>query len=95
MPSSPPESLDIERLLGDLHRKKRWLDTVIEGLEQAMRSPEVQLINAVGTVLKDGSGPRVDLADGEALHLRVLAARVPRRGLAIEKRRAAKSKEAA
>jgi len=80
MPSAQRESLDIDRLLGDLYRKKRWLDTVIEGLEQAMQSPEIRLIDAVQAAFHDESTPRVDLPTDEGSRLRALASKVPRRG---------------
>lgn len=80
MPSVQRESLDIDRLLSDLHSKKRWLDTVIEGLEQAMQSPEIRLIDAVQEAFPDESIPRVDLPTDQGSLLRALASRVPRRG---------------
>lgn len=85
MTSAPRESLDIDRLLGDLHRKKRWLDTVIAGLEQAMQSPEIQLLAAVEAAYQDGQMPRVDLAEDAGLLLRTLASKVPRRSPAMER----------
>ena len=89
MPSAQQKSLDIERLLGELHRKKRWLDTVIEGLEQASRSHEFRFVEAVQAVFGDGQMPWVDLpADSQTL-LRALAAQIPRRGPAMDKRSAA------
>jgi hypothetical protein len=88
MPAAQRESLDIDRLLGDLHRKKRWLDTVIEGLEQAIQSPEIRLIDAVEAAFQDGQVPHVDLAEDDGLLLRALASKVPRRNPALEKRRA-------
>lgn len=86
MPSAQRESLDIERPLGDLHRKKRWLDTVIEGLEQVIQSPEARLIEAVQAAYDDRQAPRVDLAEQERSLLRALASKVPRRSPAMEKR---------
>lgn len=89
MPPARQESFDIERLLGELHRKKRWLDTVIEGLEQSSQSPELRFVEAVEAVFGDGQTPWVDLpADSKTL-LRVLALQIPRRGPAMEKRSAA------
>jgi hypothetical protein len=79
MPSVQQESLDIDRLLGDLRRKKRWLDTVIHGLEQAIQSPEIRLIDAVQAAFPDESIPRVDLPPAEGSRLRALASKVPRR----------------
>lgn len=78
MPSEQRESLDIEKVLEDLYRKKRWLDTVIEGLEQAIQSPEIRLIDAVQAAFVDESAPRVDLAAHEGSLLRTLASQVPR-----------------
>lgn len=86
MPSAQRGSLDIERLLGDLHRKKLWLDTVIEGLEQAIQSPENRLIEAVQAAFDEGQTPRVDLAEHEGSLLRALASKIPRRIPAMEKR---------
>jgi hypothetical protein len=88
MPPAQLASLDIERLLGDLHRKKRWLDTVIDGLEKAIQSPEIRLIEAVRTAFDDERTPRVDLAEDEGSLLRDLALRVPRRSPAMETRSA-------
>jgi hypothetical protein len=86
MPPARRESLDIDRLLGDLHRKKRWLDTVIDGLEQAIQSPEVRLIEAVQAAFDDGPPFRVDLAEHDGLLLRTLASQVARRGPTVERR---------
>jgi len=86
MPPTQQEILDIERLLGELHRKKRWLDAMIEGLEEAVHSPQLQLLDAVQAVFEDGQTPRVDIpADYQTLLL-VLASQIPRRGLAPENR---------
>ena len=62
MPPAQPESLDIERLLGELHRKKRWLDMVIAGLEQSAQSPELRFVEAVQTLFEDGQTPRADIS---------------------------------
>ena len=80
MPSAQRESLDIDRVLGDLRRKKRWLDTVIQGLEQAIQSPEIRLIDAVQAAFPDESIPCVDLPPDQGSRIRALAAKVPRRG---------------
>lgn len=86
MPLAERDGLDIERLLDDLHRKRCWLDTVIEGLEQAVQSPEIRLIDAVEAAFKDGQTPRVDILAHKGSLLQALAAKVPRRvGAASEK----------
>jgi len=88
MASAQRESLDVDRLLGDLHRKKRWLDALIEGLECAIQSPEIRLIEAVQAAFEDEQTPRVDLPAVEESLLRALASQVPRRSPAMNRRRA-------
>jgi len=79
MPLAKRDGLDIERLLEDLYRKKRWLDAVIEGLDQAIQSPENRLIEAVQAAFKDVPAPLVDIPADEGSLLRALALKVPRR----------------
>jgi hypothetical protein len=78
-----------------LHRKKCWLDTVIQGLEQAIQSPEIRLIDAVEAAFKDGQTPRVDILAHQGSLLRALAAKVPHRSRAASEKRVDTSKQAA
>lgn len=87
MPPAQRESLDIEGLLGELHRKKRWLDTVIEGLEQSVQSPELRFVEAVQAVFEDRQTPRADIPAESPSLLRLVAAQIPRRDSAMETRR--------
>ena len=79
MPSEQRESQDIDQVLGDLHRRKRWLDTIIQGLEQAIESPEIRLIHAAEAAFQDESGPRIDLQEDQGSLLRMLALKIRRR----------------
>jgi hypothetical protein len=65
-------------LLKELLEKKRWLDTVIEGLEKAVNSPGHQLIeitDRVFTELANGR-PKVDLGLRQQKKLARLAGQV-------------------
>jgi hypothetical protein len=71
----------MNRLLRELHEKKRWLDTMIEGLEAAAGSPHHQLIEKAGQIFEhlNGSRPKVDLRRTEQEILAGLASQVGRR----------------
>jgi phage terminase small subunit len=53
----------VEALLRELHEKKQWLDTMISGLEAAVDSPEVRLIELAERSFKAHleDAPHVDL----------------------------------
>ena len=65
----------VERLLEELHEKKRWLDQMIAGLEAAASSPQHRLIaQAAETFEKAGPRqPRVDLVKAQRAELQTLA----------------------
>jgi hypothetical protein len=68
----------VESLLRELHEKKEWLDTMIEGLEAALDSPEHRLIELAEQTFEASrrEAPRVDLElDGKSA-LATLARRV-------------------
>jgi hypothetical protein len=69
------------RVLRELHEKKRWLDTMIEGLEAAAGSPHHQLIERAGEIFEhvNGTRPKVDLRRGQQRILADLASQVGRR----------------
>lgn len=70
----------MNRLLRELHEKKRWLDTMIEGLEAAAGSPHHQLIEKAGQIFEhlNGSRPKVDLRRAQQEILAGLASQVGR-----------------
>jgi hypothetical protein len=72
---------NVNRLLRELHEKKRWLDTMIEGLEAAAGSPHHQLIERAGQMFGhlDGERPKVDLRPQQQRILADLASQVGRR----------------
>jgi hypothetical protein len=72
---------NVNRLLRELHQKKRWLDTMIEGLEAAAGSPHHQLIERTGQIFEhlNGSRPKVDLRRPQQQILAGLASQVGRR----------------
>lgn len=72
---------NVARLLQELHEKKRWLDTLISGLEEAAGSPHHQLIERAGEIFEhlNGARPKVDLRPPQQRVLAELAARVGRR----------------
>jgi hypothetical protein len=72
---------NVNRLLRELHEKKRWLDTMIEGLEAAAGSPHHQLIEAAGQIFDhlNGGRPKVDLRRPQQRILADLATQVGRR----------------
>jgi hypothetical protein len=65
----------VETLLLELHEKKRWLDTMIDGLEAALASPEHQLIALAEEIFEGdaAAAPRVDLQREGRAALTVLA----------------------
>lgn len=72
---------NMNRLLRELHEKKRWLDTMIEGLEAAAGSPHHQLIEKAGRIFEhlNGARPKVDLRRPQQEVLAGLASQVGRR----------------
>ncbi len=70
--------VDMDQLLKELHEKKRWLDTMIVGLEKAVRSPHHQLIETAARVFDDleGNRPKVDLLPRTQRKLAELALQV-------------------
>jgi hypothetical protein len=72
---------NVSRLLRELHEKKRWLDTMIEGLEAAAGSPHHQLIQTAGQIFDhlNGGRPKVDLRRPQQRILAELATQVGRR----------------
>ena len=72
---------NVNRLLQELHEKKRWLDTRIEGLEAAAGSPHHQLIERAGRMFDhhNGERPKVDLKPQQQRILADLASQVGRR----------------
>ena len=72
---------NINRLLRELHEKKRWLDTMIEGLEAAVGSPHHQLIERAAQMFDhlQGERPKVDLRPQQQRALAALASQVGRR----------------
>jgi hypothetical protein len=72
---------NVNRLLRELHEKKRWLDTMIEGLEAAAGSPHHQLIERAGEIFEhlNGTRPKVDLKRPQLRILADLAGQVGRR----------------
>lgn len=75
------DDANVHRLLRELHEKKRWLDTVIDGLEAAAGSPDHQLIARASTMFEhlNGSRPKVDLGPRQQQILAALASQVGRR----------------
>ena len=82
-------NVDLDRLLAELHAKKRWLDTVIEGLEKAVQSPGHQLLEFIANVFGNGNrpGPKVDLGPPQRAKLTRLATEVQRSGAPRRKKR--------
>ena len=77
----------VDSLLNELHQKKRWLDTMIEGLEAAIDSPQHKLIELAKSTFENhqGPAPRVDLEHSGKAALMTLAKSVgkapsPRKG---------------
>ena len=82
-------NVDLDRVLDELHAKKRWLDTVIEGLERAMESPDHQLLESIVNAFANGdqSRPKVDLGPPQRARLTRLATEVQRSGARRKKKR--------
>jgi hypothetical protein len=72
---------NVNRVLRELHEKKRWLDTMIEGLEAAAGSPDHRLIERAGEIFEhlNGTRPKVDLRRPQQRVLADLATQVGRR----------------
>lgn len=72
------EGVDLNRLLAELHAKRKWLDEVIRGLEEVSRSPELKFVAAITEIFDEerGSQPKVDLLSRQKRRLARLAARV-------------------
>lgn len=70
---------DVLNLLEELHRKKRWLDVVIAGLEGVIASPEIRFVLELEKTFNDGQVPCADIPLESATRLSTLAAKVPRR----------------
>ena len=82
-------NLDLDRVLDELHAKKRWLDTVIEALEKAIQSPDYQLLECIANAFANGnqSGPKVDLGPPQRARLTRLASEVQKSGGRRRKKR--------
>ena len=74
------EGVDLNRLLTELHAKRRWLDEVIRGLEEVVQSPELKFVTAIREVFGGDHGPmpKIDLETGRKRRLSRLAAKVSR-----------------
>lgn len=85
----PNRHVDLDRVLDELHAKKRWLDTVIEVLEKAIQSPDHQLLESMANAFANGdqSGPKVDLGPPQRARLTRLAAEVQKSGGRRRKKR--------
>ena len=72
------DGANLARLLSELHAKKQWLDEVINGLETALRSPDMQLVASVAKTFgeESRSRPKVDLMSRQQRKLARLASRV-------------------
>ena len=73
-------AVNIDLLLNELHAKRNWLDTVIAGLESAIRSPDHRLIESLSTAYSNGARgrPKVDLRPRQQANLSRLASKVQR-----------------
>lgn len=74
------EGVDLNRLLTELHAKRRWLDEVIRGLEDVVQSPELKFVTAITEVFGEDHGPmpKIDLETGRKRRLARLASKVSR-----------------
>jgi hypothetical protein len=74
------EGVDLNRLLTELHAKRRWLDEVICGLEEVLTSPELKFVTAITEVFGEDHSPRpkIDLESGRQRRLSRLASKVVR-----------------
>ena len=72
------DGANLDRLLNELHAKKRWLDEVISGLERALRSPDMQFVTSIAKTFgeESRSRPKVDLMSRQQRKLARLASRV-------------------
>ena len=72
------EGVDLNRLLTELHAKRRWLDEVIRGLEEVVQSPELKFVTAITEVFGGDHGPmpKIDLETGGKRRLSRLASKV-------------------
>lgn len=72
---------NVNRLLKELHEKKRWLDVLIDALEAAEHSPHHQLIESAERIFEqlNGDRPKVDLRPQQQRILADLACQVARR----------------
>ena len=73
-------SINIDLLLNELHTKRKWLDTVIAGLESAIQSPDHRLIESLSAAYssRHKGGPKVDLRSRQQAKLSRLASKVQR-----------------
>ena len=73
-------AINIDLVLNELHAKRKWLDTVIAGLESALRSPDLRLIESLSATYSNGDSgrPRVDLRSRQQVKLSRLASEVRR-----------------
>ena len=71
---------DMHVLLNELHAKRKWLDTVIAGLESAIQSPDHRLIESLSAAYSNGTRgrPKVDLRSRQQAKLSRLASKVQR-----------------
>lgn len=84
------EGVDLNHVLNELHAKKKWLDEIISGLEEALRSPDMQFVTTIAEAFEDvrASRPKVDLRSKQQRKLARLASRViALRGLESERAR--------
>jgi hypothetical protein len=78
---STASEANVNRLLKELHEKKRWLDVLIQGLEAAETSPHHQLIDSAERIFQrlNGERPKVDLRPQQQRILADLASQIARR----------------
>ncbi len=71
----------LDGLLKELHGKREWLDTMIEGLENSMNSPQHKLINMAveSFTAQSDKLPIVDLGESRQHELQALASAAARR----------------
>lgn len=79
------EGVDLNRLLTELHAKRRWLDEVIRGIEEVLNSPELKFVTAITEVFGEDDGPRpkIDLEAGRQRRLSRLASKVAKSRAAL------------
>jgi hypothetical protein len=72
------DGINLDRLLVELHAKRKWLDDVIGGLEAVEHSPEVALVTAVEEILGSAWSPKpkVDLLGDRTRRLKPLLSQV-------------------